>query len=531
MKRNTFFKKIAGIAAVVLTMGTLLVPMGVSATSETTYSITINDTNEGHHYVAYQIFKGDLSDDGILSNIEWGSGVTETAKTAIGSAKTKAESLTSETEARAFADLLQTNDYLSTTVSAEDTTVTESVGYELTGLAPGYYLVMDKANLSGQDTAATKYILKISDDTEIAPKVEKPTLEKKIWDGVEAPEMTGARTDANWVDVADNQIGDTVYFCIKSAVPDMSKYDAYKYVIRDSMSEGLTFNKVEKMFYVDSEDNKSEIYSYWANTTDDATTQDFTESFSISFDNLKTTLTNANGGYIYTYYTATLNDKAMASVSTNNTNSNPNTAYLSYSNNPDVSDSLGDTIQDTVYDWTFAFTAEKYTMTDSTKTPLGGAKFELQNSSGTKINLVEITSADELKLNGVTELASDTKYYRVALSTETDEVIITEDTKNKFVVLGLDDTVTYKLVEIEPPTGYNDCAPVSLSFTTAYDTVGSSLTTLTNSAGDLIGIENQKGSTLPSTGGIGTKIFYIGGGAVVVVAGVTLISKKRMSKK
>ena len=72
----------------------------------TTYSITINNAASGHTYEAYQIFAGDLSEDSngkTLSNITWGAGVTTAGKDALGDAKTKAKSLTTEENARNFA--------------------------------------------------------------------------------------------------------------------------------------------------------------------------------------------------------------------------------------------------------------------------------------------------------------------------------------------------------------------------------------------------------------------------------------------
>ena len=242
------------------------------------------------------------------------------------------------------------------------------------------------------------------------------------------------------------------------------------------------------------------------------------------------------GDKIYTYYNATLNENALVSNSTNDEQNNPNEAWLTYSNNPNQSGSgnneTGDTVHDTVYDWTYTFEASKV---DEKGDPLGGAKFSLK-SGDTVINLIEITDASDLKVNGIEALASDTRYYRPAKEGETGgKLIETTSDKNKFMFVGLDDTKTYTLTETEAPTNYTKGEPVSLVISDTYSPNGDSVTAITRKVdsqeANSATIINRKGTSLPGTGGIGTTIFYIGGGAMVAVAGVFLITKKRMGKK
>ena len=123
--------------------------MTATASAADAYTITIKNEKTGHTYEAYQVFAGDLAEkDGvkILSNIVWGSGVTEAGKTALGNAADKAASLKTETDAKAFAK--EVAQYLQN--PTESTAGTGS--YSISGLSAGYYLVKDKDNtLSDQD--------------------------------------------------------------------------------------------------------------------------------------------------------------------------------------------------------------------------------------------------------------------------------------------------------------------------------------------------------------------------------------------
>lgn len=554
MKTKRKFKKFAGIATAALMTACLTVPMSVNFSAMATGSISISNTETGHTYEAYQIFAGDLEGN-VLSNISWGAGVNITGllddiktitlsdnSTPFSSCASAADVAKALSDAGVAKDAEITQkfaDVVSAHLNTATGTTSTSSGdvYSITGLADGYYLVKDKTDSLTGDKTYTKYIVQVLGNvSSIAPKTDKPTLEKKIWhnDSVSAPNITAAAPSGdNWGDVADNQIGDTVYFYTKTSVPNMTYYDTYKYIIRDDMSDGLTLDTSSiKVVYVDSTDTVTDLTgnsSYTLTTADDASTNDFTEDFYISFADLKTALgAKANGGYIYTYYSATLNENALVSNSANTTQANKNTAYLTYSNNPNNDNSTTDTPQDIVYDWTFTFNGSKV---DENSNPLTGAGFTLYDSDGTApINLVAVD--DVSKINSVTK-ADDTKYYRIAKSGETGTVTemlgSSETTATKFMIIGLDDTKTYTLKETKTPAGYNTCDPISINLSDTYDVTGAELTALKNGENpNSTEIINKKGAELPSTGGIGTKVFYIGGGAMVAVAGVLLITKKRM---
>ena len=118
-----------------------------TAAAGTTYTITIN--NPVGTYKAYQIFSGDLHGD-VLSNIDWGTGVTEAGKAELGSAKGRADTLTNEASVKAFAT--EVSRYLGTSSGSY-------ADGQITGLAAGYYLI--KNDTVGDNETYTSFILKV----------------------------------------------------------------------------------------------------------------------------------------------------------------------------------------------------------------------------------------------------------------------------------------------------------------------------------------------------------------------------------
>ena len=176
----------------------------VSAEESRNYSLTINGTTVGHTYEAYQIFKGEISEDGkTLSNIGWGSDVTpftfegKTEVTDIVDLLGKENDDSNKVKEFAF----KTGEHLKgapskSVVSTADKTI-------LSGLKPGYYLVKDKdfsqeAMDKKTNTSYTRFILKVVGDAEATLKSDIPTIEKKVKD---KNDTTGV--ESNWQDAAD----------------------------------------------------------------------------------------------------------------------------------------------------------------------------------------------------------------------------------------------------------------------------------------------------------------------------------------
>ena len=487
------------------------------ADESTTYSITINNSTAGHTYEAYQIFTGDLATNEagnkVLSNIVWGSGVSEAGQTALGDAAAKAETLKTEADAKAFAKAVAP--YL-TTAAGSANTVTDGK-YVISGLAAGYYLVKDQdGSLTGDNDSYTEYIIQVVGNVTATPKSDVPEVEKKVKD---TNDSTGVTSD--WQDSADYDIGDSVPFQLKATLADnVSSYTTYKVVFHDTLSKGLTYNNDAKVYIDGTETNR---FTVTATVNADGTT-----TLTVSCDDVKD-LGAGNSSVITVEYTAKLNENAVLGSA-----GNPNEVYLEYSNNPNKSEEgnneTGETPKDVVIVFTYKTIINKV---DSETKPLTGAAFKLE-----KLIKGEDGAADAWTT--IKEFAVD-------------------GTTTSFTFSGLDDG-QYKLTETKTPVGYNTIDPIyfvieathgetadvpTLKTLNAYltdangnkqtemkdgESVNIDLGTVDLTAGSITTtVVNKSGSELPSTGGIGTTIFYVLGGVLVLAAVVLLVTKKRMS--
>ena len=488
------------------------------ADESTTYSITINNSTAGHTYEAYQIFTGDLATNEagnkVLSNIVWGSGVSEAGQTALGDAAAKTETLKTEADAKAFAKAVAP--YL-TTAAGSANTVTDGK-YVISGLAAGYYLVKDQdGSLIGDNDSYTEYIIQVVGNVTATPKSDVPEVQKKVKDINDSTDTT--KTD--WQDSADYDIGDSIPFQLKATLADnVSSYTTYKVVFHDTLSKGLTYNKDAKVYIDGTETNG---FTVTATVNADGTT-----TLTVSCDDVKA-LGAGNSSVITVEYTAKLNENAVLGSA-----GNPNEVYLEYSNNPNKSEEgnneTGETPKDVVIVFTYKTIINKV---DSETKPLTGAAFKLE-----KLIKGEDGAADAWTT--IKEFAVD-------------------GTTTSFTFSGLDDG-QYKLTETKTPVGYNTIDPIyfvieathgetadvpTLKTLNAYltdangnkqtemkdgESVNIDLGTVDLTAGSITTtVVNKSGSELPSTGGIGTTIFYVLGGVLVLAAVVLLVTKKRMS--
>ena len=506
-------KHIKKLASLLLALVMVFALATTAFAEETTYSITINNSAEGHTYEAYQIFTGDLSGT-TLSNIVWGSGVSEAGQTALGDAAAKAETLENEADAKAFAKAVAP--YL-TTAAGSANTVTDGK-YVISGLAAGYYLVKDQdGSLTGDNDSYTEYIIQVVGNVTATPKSDVPEVQKKVKDINDSTDTT--KTD--WQDSADYDIGDSIPFQLKATLADnVSSYTTYKVVFHDTLSKGLTYNNDAKAYIDGTETNG---FTVTATVNADGTT-----TLTVSCDDVKA-LGAGNSSVITVEYTAKLNENAVLGSA-----GNPNEVYLEYSNNPNKSEKgnneTGETPKDVVIVFTYKTIINKV---DSENKPLTGAAFKLEKLIKGK--------------DGAADTWTTVKEFTV------------DETTTSFTFSGLDDG-QYKLTETKTPAGYNTIDPIyfvieathdatadtpALTVLKAYltdengnkktevkdgETVNIDLGTVDLTAGSITTtVVNKSGSELPSTGGIGTTIFYVLGGVLVLAAVVLLVTKKRMS--
>lgn len=481
--------------AMAMAMGLIVFADG---TITTTYKLTLTGTATGHTYEAYQIFTGDLStkEDGtkVLSNVAWGNGVTYTGtESATDVAKALGDGTMTIPQ---LEEKLTLTTPAKTVASAKDSTVID-------GLAAGYYLVKDKDDSQANTfDAYTKFIVQVVGNTEIKVKSDVPTVEKKVKDTNDNTEAT-----SGWQDSADYDINDWVPYQITGTMPEnIADYTSYKYVFTDTMTAGLTYYKDDSAHKASIKIGNTDVTNKFdenVNTKDGSTVVTWT------CDNLRGIegVTLDKDTKVVVTYSAKLNENAVLGSA-----GNPNTVNLTYSNNPNKGGEgeTGKTPDDKNIVFTYKVVVNKV---DQDNKSLAGAGFTLQK----KVNRVY----------------TDVKSFTAG-----------EDTTFSFS--GLDDG-DYKLIESTTPAGYNTITPVEFTISAEHDTTadepklislsgnvttGEATFTADTNVGSLTtDIVNKKGSTLPSTGGRGTTMIYIIGAALVVMAGVVLAMRKKMSSK
>ncbi len=392
-----------------------------------------------------------------------------------------------------------------TLIAAVDTksAAADNVDVEFTELTLGYYLV-------NSSVGAVCALTTTNPNATIIEKNTNPSLVKEVKEG----ETWGTKSDAS--------IGDRVDFRATISVHGTAK----DYVIHDKMDDGLTFGAVSGVYLngtrVDRDGNYTVngINSTGQNTGvthTDADGNTYTDTFDIVFsENFCKNL--HSGDKIVVEYFANLNSNAVVKEPENNN------AHLEYKDNNNVTNNTPDSNTKT---YTWEIPVLKYANGDTSK-PLAGAMFTIYKTEtvaedGTK------TYTDPLQFN-TTDTANTYQY------SSTGEVVrIITDATGRFKLQGLD-AGTYYLKETEAPTGYNKLNTVVTvtidhnGYINAVDKNGDG----TIGAGEYeteIGVNNQAGTELPSTGGMGTTILYIIGGVLLAGAVVLLITKKRMNKE
>lgn len=477
----------------------------VEGTSPTTKgTITITNAKEGETYKLYKIlslesysYTGNDKDNGnyaytLTGDTKWDNFIETKATDYFEFDKTNTyltwKGSTDETRVKEFAQLaLKYARTKSNNVQPlKEVERTKSSTVKFDDLDLGYYLV--------DSSVGSLCVLNTTNpDLTIAEKNGVPSVEKGV-----------SNTQKGTYGTSNNaSIGDTVYF--KTTIT--AQPGAQNYVLHDKMTEGLTFdeNSVNVSLHkkATNADETLGTDTYNVSTTNLEDT-DPKCTFHINFTQALCDRLGADDTIIVTY-SATLNNKAVIGK---NENTNTNKTLLSYGDSQKTTEVTTNTK-------TFEMNVFKYTenKTDKTKKDgLADAVFTLKKDGET--NTINFVKEKTDETNG--------DVYRVA---KTGDANITTNKSGKFTIKGLS-AGTYKLEETKQPAGYNKLKnPV----TVVIDNDGNVKVDGANA--DPVEVENKSGTVLPSTGGTGTTMIYLIGGALVLGSGVVLATKRRVKNK
>ncbi len=536
MMKKVIKKLLAALLAVAMVCA-MAIPAFASESWETE-----EDLGKNHCYDAFQIFKGDVSDDNTkISHVEWGKNIPhpedflekltevptiggefETNFTAQEAAAVISKWHDSDNNSIAFARFVC--NYIYTDSNADSVPVLQgghTNGFKLE--EAGYYLIVDTSSFSSSADgdsyhAYNSFLLKVNKDhyhVQITPKVVKPTVEKEVYDNNDIGSTGG------WGSSADHAINEEFQFRLIAKLPASEKGRAYDYyneyavLFNDTLSNGITYDRLDSVVIESkgiSYDIPKDSLKYKVDVRND-------NSFVVSIPDVKTCVEDLgfnlnNGATITVTYTAHLNENAAVNGSAENKNS----VRLQYSNNPRPDGEYWGytpTPESEVYVYTYQLNNTKYHDEANSGNELEGAGFSLYSDEA---------CTQEVKL-----YKEGAFYYPIKNAKGKTAVEMKSAADGTFNVKGLD-AGTYYLKETTPPAGYSACDKTRIVISATHDEHNVNLSGESNLNNKII---NKKagGITLPSTGGIGTTIFYVVGGGLMVAAIVLLVTKKRMENK
>ena len=483
-------KRLSKILAAVVAVA-LVLALAVPALA--TGSITVLNPGE-HTYTAYKIFNVTGTGDNLKYT------VAEPWKTVIKNALAAGEIEGLEIDEN---DVVELSDFSAADFAAwakdnipsdasSNPLAANADGEITTGNIPdGYYLVVPDTG----DHASLCTVL--GNNVSVQNKNDMP------FDKVVVEEVNGSEVKAKESDV---QVGDTLNFKIESKVPDTSASSSYFYLVSDRLSAGLTFGGNITVTIDGEEVELQEVTDPNAELTGNQVRY-LDNGFDLSLDMLAKKTVNDESVPAYTAgdaivisYTATVNKAAINVISTNE-------ATLDYGDENSQSHKESMTKH-----YTSRIVIDKYE-TGSPESKVEGAGFILYRMNG--------TTKEYYSVNDPTGVVS-------WVASEDDATEVFTDKEGAAVFAGLADG-TYHLHESTVPDGY-------VGLTKDIDVVidGSDSTTvgLTDSQvfialNEIVRIANTPGSLLPSTGGMGTYLFYIVGGVLVVAALAAIIVSSR----
>ena len=544
MMKKAIKKLLAALLAVAM-----LCAMAIPA-----FAGTEGDITTWHSFSAFQIFKGDVEGNDIkdfkISNVTWGSNIADNpaafldqlkADSTLGTqfqfidatdANTAQKVLEviskwddSDANSIAFARVVCHYLYPDANATPEPAVKGGGGSDHIHFDEAGYYLVVDTTpfNPGDFDHAYNSFLLMVTHanwNVPITPKAEKPSVKKEVFDNFDNQDGTSTGVFGS---SADHAINEKFQFKLTATLPASTDhaydyYDTYAVCFKDTLSEGITYDKLDSVV-INSNGHTYDITndtSKYTINTDNLETQNY---FEVNIPDVKTCaegLDLNDGATITVTYTAHLNDKAYVNTRSGSTE-NKNSVQLQYSNNPRPGEYWGTTPKSEVCVYTYQLNNTKYHDDDNPNNVLAGAGFRLYSDKACH-------DEDEIKLK-----MNDDGTYSRDFSTEGKGVEMISGQDGQFNVKGLD-AGTYYLKETKTPDGYSACKVIPVTIKADHsrnDQVNLEGSNLTN---DIVNIK-AGGITLPSTGGIGTTLFYVVGGGLMVAAIVLLVTKKRMENK
>ena len=524
----------------ILSAAIMLIAMTTTVFANATLRREFGDT---HEYAVYQIFTGTVS-SGVISGVKWGlNGTGTNGKDVTTSVLEALKAVNSASDAQKIKVIKNYWNQQSDAFAIINGTT------ETASLPSGYYLIKDTTT-AGDGDSVNFHVVKITDGTtalEITQKRDEPTVNKYI---KEDSTNTYGKT-------ADYSMDEEIPFRIVGTLPDAAdyaRYTTYQYTFTDTLT---------RMNYVA---NSLHVYVYRgyknANTLgtkvgelklDDANVSVTASgtNVTVGFTDLKAAkyvedgITDGvvAGDVVVVEYTAKFTADAVERQY-----GNPNEVKLTYSNNPNLDSSgvpittTSDTPKDYAYAFTYTLDATKVDSTTNEALPDAGFKIYYKDNSDTAHYAV-ITDGK------VTDWKTNID----------DATQITTGANGQILVEGLD-AGKYYLKETKTPDNYSPIADVeftisatilsktggvagsdeyeisALSITSSDTNVDVNKKATENLAANkqtgtvYTNIKNSPTSTLPTTGGIGTKIFYVVGGIMMVASLALLFLKKRVSK-
>lgn len=536
----------AGLTAA-LSFGGVMAPVTMAFAEEgaaPSYSLTISQAadNGPTLFKAYQIFTADVMDGTsgkVTSNVKWASPAAENAVLDELVAN-KVPGITKDSTASDVADYLSTITDTTNTTSLPQGSILNKIalaveksvtatgnsfaaGSTFTTTKAGYYLFMtdtDSLNKKEKQTGTSPIFAVVGGDAvSVTEKTSIPTVMKQIKDDA---------TGVEWHDKADSQMGQTVQYKLTGTVANnVDTFGTYYYEFYDELSAGLTVDK-SSVKAVIGETPITPTSVTVSNPDSNGKTV-----LSVKFDDLKAAagaagVTVDENTRVVVRYSAKLDPKMSQHVVVGGTG-NSNTVKLIYSNNPGH-DTKGESVPDTVRDYTYALKLVKKDATDENK-KLAGVKFTIC-----------ATNPDDTTSKGM--------YVQDNGSLDKEPYEFTTTDSGEINVKGLD-AGTYTVKETHTLAGYNTIPDFTFTIkatglnkaegveenklTVETSTTGSNLvevdTTNTDNGTAALIVKNKQGSGLPLTGLNGVTFTWIAGGAVLCIGVTHLIRSRKQAEE